>query len=201
MSKLAELVAGGFVRAKAQVYINSNDGKGLAVFEQDMLKNGFSNLTDEHYEVNEATTDALRPYTGSVWFSHLTDEVRAEILPMMEERGSKEYVEKSGEVRVYNNPLFRLVVSLGVWNASVSVDAAPVVAEQRIQAVATRNFDAVSAMIEQTEQDISEHERLAQVNRRGGFKETGREHASKASGLKQKLQRLKAQQETLVASV
>lgn len=200
MSKLAELVAKGFVRAKAQVYVNASNGKGLAVFEQDMFKNGFSNPTDEHYAVNEATTDALRPYTGAVWFSHLPEDVRQEIMPMMEERGSKEYVEKSGEIRVYNNPLFRLVVSLGVWSVPVSADFADI-AKQRVQAIATRNFDAINAEIERVEGEVAQYQRYATSNRNAGFRELGREHANKASVLKQKLDRLKIQQEVIVASV
>lgn len=106
--------------------------------------------------------------------------------------------------RIDSNALFWKLVWNGLRLGYWSKDAKLSLADRRkehIQAVATRNFDAVNAEIERVEGEIAQHELYARSNRKAGFRELGREHASKASTMKQKLDRLKAQQAQIVSSV
>lgn len=106
--------------------------------------------------------------------------------------------------RIDCNALFwRMVQSgfkLGYWTKKAGFSLAER-RQQHVQAVATRNFDAINQEMERLEGQATEHERYALSNRKGGFREFAREHASKASTLRQKLARLKTQQEQIVASV
>lgn len=118
--------------------------------------------------------------------------------------GTRGHWQPEFKYRLDSNALFWKMVwsgfRLGYW----AKDATLSIADRRkehVQAVATRNFDAINAEIERIEGEVSQHERYAIANRKAGFREIGREHATKASTLKQKLDRLKVQQEALVASV
>ena len=118
--------------------------------------------------------------------------------------GTRGHWQPEFRYRIDSNCLFWKLIwngfRLGYW----SKDAALSLSDRRkehAQEVATRNFDAINAEIERVESQVEQHQRYAQTNRRAGFLEFGREHASKVSGLKQRLSNLKSQQEAIVASV
>lgn len=191
MLALAEMISKGFVRIKATVYVHAPGG--MAAFIDDMRKQGANTVPVDSYEMNDAQTNALRPWTGAVWFSNLTDEVRAEIKSMMDERGSQEMIERNGEIRIYNNPLFRTIVALGIWTNEST--------ERRIANMLGRQFDRLADEIIKIEAEISSLEHYAKVNRNAGFVELSKDYSSKATQLRHRLSTFKSRAEEILASL
>jgi hypothetical protein len=123
MPTLAEYVRGGNVEAIASaVYPNANKGRGFESFLGDMGRLGVpdgSMKEGVHYRINN-TADPLAYLTGEVILrpvgGRIPDSVLEEIRPMLVERDSDLRPGRDGSVYIYNNPLFRAVVALGVWN-------------------------------------------------------------------------------------
>lgn len=123
---LAEMVARGLVRAKGRVCINY--GGGLATFARDMAAAGFlGELVEvEHYSVDRRAPGANfgASYSGLVTFiGDVPIKVLQEIAGIIEERGSHPFYEHDN-MCVLNNPLFRAVVGMGVWETPVAASSA-----------------------------------------------------------------------------
>lgn len=200
MSQLAEMVSNGFVRAEALVYRNANSGFGIDAFFAEMEEVGFAAPVEgRHYAVNPAATPWFC-YTGTVWFSHMTPELLAEIHGMLDDRDSKLVKLPNGEYKTYNNPLFREVVALGCWREEVVATVASV-AVALVHAAATRDFDALTFDIEYAQLEAEEYEGKAAVNRKAGFLLHAKELASKAFHLRRKVERLQAKLLQVVEAV
>jgi hypothetical protein len=206
--ELERLVKAGKVQVQATVYLNAPNG--MEVFLSDMSAAGAGPLVEgKHYLVNGAITDWLRAYTGEVWLLEWDMATLREVAPMLIERDSHPNVFDGGSIHCYNNPLFRLAVKLGAWKysrgsfrprpavATHSPELETELAEARAR-LAIRSPRMETEMAEErmlkllvkTErfrQDLEREAFLASGLRKAGFPMSARDHAAKASALRQRL--------------
>lgn len=198
MSGLSELVAAGRVKAEALVYVNEGNGNGLHKFEQDMAARGAAPIEGEHYRLNPTEqTEFLRAYTGRVSFmGGLPPHVASEISGMLAERGSIPEGDASGNVHVYNNPLFRAVVSLGAWGTVSSSLVALANAE-----TAARTLEAIKDRKAGLLARLEKEDSCAKALRKCGCRASASERAAKASVLRRKIRNLEALEAALTIAV
>ena len=128
---LSGYVSQGLVGARAMVYVNAKGGRGEDVFEAHMGQLGAQPEEGVHYVLNDTGEAGVKEpyfaYTGEVILRPIDlgdgrrgipKDVLDEIRPLIDPRGSQMRAGTEGGeqvVKIYNNPLFRAVVGLGVW--------------------------------------------------------------------------------------
>lgn len=221
MENLRAYVKEGNVRAKAMVYIRTNEDKeadGMACFKRDMR--GLGAPEDcLVFVTNEAKTDALRPYTGEVTFNgDMPQEVKNEVLPLILARRSMPTRGAQG-VHVYNNPLFRTVVSMGCWG-NPGCDYDPYEDSYRnikavkeygtyIEGLRRAGFDVsfVSVLQDLIEAEAAVHaeirrmERLKSAMKRGGFAESAKGYTASIRAEKQRLAKVRQDMDGILEEI
>jgi len=186
MPYLAAAVRAGHVSAVAMVYVRDCDGRGLDIFLADMQQQGIDPDTlieGKHFVINHADTKDLRPFTGELWIkaSAITADLLYELMPWIIERNSNPKANKTGDMHLYNNPVFRMAIALGTWGeASGIVDLG-----LRTKLVDSKEFldtklSFIKKEMDEASANAKKADQMAKVMKNAKLHETSKEYAREA---------------------